>query len=408
MRPRISVCVIARDEERNLPSCLAPLRPLVDEIVVLDTGSCDQTREVARQYGAQVYEALWSDDFAAARNECLQYASGEWILWLDADDRLDSENLSRLANLYEHLNASSADAYWVQVLSSEAPSAPGSGYWDTQHRLQRRDALLHWRGRVHEELAPDDPRAPLEAQWSDLVINHVGGEDPARNRRKLHSDLRLAQLERASRPGDPLAAFAIGWSCFRLGRFPEALRLLRTALAAGHCTRKLYSLLTQTLAQLGQNEQALQVCNQGLIEFPDDPELLYHRGVILVDLDDLDGASQTLVKLVNLPPQRYVQVGVDDGLQGVKARCVLGRIYLSQQRVAEAEVQFRTALRHQPRSAQSWLGLGQMYIDAGLMEGYRHAVAELRQCPGGATLLPALNAHRISGLVPGIIASRSR
>jgi tetratricopeptide (TPR) repeat protein len=236
----------------------------------------------------------------------------------------------------------------------------------------------------------------------------VGSEDPVRNRRKLNNDLRLAQLERTAHPEDPQAAFAVGWSCFCLGRLPEALRLLRSALGAGFSARKLYSALAQTLAQLGEQEQALQVCDQGLIEFPDDPELLYHRGVIQIDLDDLIGASQTLAKLVNLPPQRYIHVAVEDGLQGAKGRCVLGRIYLSQRRVAEAEVQFRTAIRHQPRSAQAWLGLGQMYVDAGLLEGYRHAVAELRQCPGGATLLPALNAHRLSGLIPGVTASRSR
>jgi Flp pilus assembly protein TadD len=407
MRPRISVCVIVRDEERNLPGCLAAVRPLVDQIVVLDTGSRDRTQEIALQWGAEVFEFRWCDDFSAARNECQRHATGDWILWLDADDRLDSENAVRLIEFCGQLEDSSADAYRVEVFSS-APPTVGCGFWDTQTRLQRRGAGLRWQRRIREELVPANPNQRIEVRWSDLVIHHVGSEDPLRNRRKLHTDLRLSQIEYAQRLNDPQAAFAVGLACFRLGRLPEALRLFRRSMAGGYDTRKLYALLAKTLAQLGQDQEALEVCNQGLIEYPDDPELLYHRGLMLIDLGDSAGAYQTLVKLVNLPLQQYVRTGVEDGLQDTKGRCLLGQIYLSDRRIAEAEVQFRTAIRHHPRYAQAWLGLGQMYLDGGDHDGFRHAVAELRQCPGGATLLPALNANRLGGLISDATAFRLR
>ena len=79
--------MIVRDEERNLEACLAPIAALFDEIVIVDTGSLDRTKEIARQFNARVFDFEWSDDFSAARNESMRHATGEWIFWLDADDR---------------------------------------------------------------------------------------------------------------------------------------------------------------------------------------------------------------------------------------------------------------------------------------------------------------------------------
>ena len=85
---RISLCLIARDEERFLPGCLASVSGVVDEIVLADTGSTDRTVEIARAAGATVVHHAWDEDFSAARNAALAAATGDWILLLDADERL--------------------------------------------------------------------------------------------------------------------------------------------------------------------------------------------------------------------------------------------------------------------------------------------------------------------------------
>ncbi|MFC1618615.1 glycosyltransferase family 2 protein, partial [Candidatus Neomarinimicrobiota bacterium] len=84
----LSVCMIVRNEARMLPGCLNSLTGVADQIVVIDTGSEDDTAKIARSFGAQVYDFPWGDDFAAARNESIRHASGDWILWIDADERL--------------------------------------------------------------------------------------------------------------------------------------------------------------------------------------------------------------------------------------------------------------------------------------------------------------------------------
>lgn len=92
--------MIVRNEEQTLGPCLASVRDLADEIVIVDTGSTDRTRELARAAGARVFDFPWVDDFAAARNESLRHATGSWILWLDADDRLDERNHRQCRELF--------------------------------------------------------------------------------------------------------------------------------------------------------------------------------------------------------------------------------------------------------------------------------------------------------------------
>lgn len=77
--------MIVKDEAEHLPRCLESCAGLFDEIVVVDTGSTDDTKEIAQSFGAKVFDFEWCDDFAAARNESLRHATGEWMMWLDAD-----------------------------------------------------------------------------------------------------------------------------------------------------------------------------------------------------------------------------------------------------------------------------------------------------------------------------------
>ena len=105
---RCSLCMIVRDEERYLAGCLESVVDLVDEIVVVDTGSTDSTPDIARRFGARVFNFQWVDDFSAARNESLRHATGEWIFWLDADERLDAPNRRKFQQLLTKLENQNA------------------------------------------------------------------------------------------------------------------------------------------------------------------------------------------------------------------------------------------------------------------------------------------------------------
>ena len=115
---RVSLTMIVRDEESNLPHCLESVRGIFDEIVVVDTGSVDRTREIARGFGAQVFEFAWVDDFAAARNVALSHATGDYAFWLDADDVVDPPEREKLRALLDGLVCPNS------LREGEAPSEP--------------------------------------------------------------------------------------------------------------------------------------------------------------------------------------------------------------------------------------------------------------------------------------------
>jgi GT2 family glycosyltransferase len=122
-RPKVSLTMIVKDEENNLPHCLESVRGVFDEIVVVDTGSTDRTIEIARSFGAEVFEFAWIDDFAAARNEALAHATGDYAFWLDADDVVDPPEREKLIALLGSLQGH-ASREGEATREGEAPTEP--------------------------------------------------------------------------------------------------------------------------------------------------------------------------------------------------------------------------------------------------------------------------------------------
>lgn len=97
---KLSLCMIVKNEQETLAKCLNSVKGIVDEMIIVDTGSTDKTPKIAQQFGAKVHSFNWCDDFAKARNASLSYATGQWILVLDADEILDPEIVATTASNY--------------------------------------------------------------------------------------------------------------------------------------------------------------------------------------------------------------------------------------------------------------------------------------------------------------------
>jgi O-antigen biosynthesis protein len=132
--PRLSLCMIVRDAAGTLPACLAGIRPWVDELVIVDTGSLDSTRQIARDHGARLFEFPWCDDFSAARNESLRHARGDWLFWIDADDTIDEVNGRKLRDLASGEHPHQVLGYVLQV---HCPGPRQHGANDARVRSQR-------------------------------------------------------------------------------------------------------------------------------------------------------------------------------------------------------------------------------------------------------------------------------
>jgi hypothetical protein len=108
-RPRLSLCMIVRDNAKTLPACLESTRPWVDEMIVVDTGSVDETPRIVESFGAKLFHFPWCDDFSAARNDSLRHASGDWLFWMDSDDTIPLECGRGLRELVENQSDPSSD-----------------------------------------------------------------------------------------------------------------------------------------------------------------------------------------------------------------------------------------------------------------------------------------------------------
>ena len=146
----LSLCMIVKNEQERLSSCLESVREAVDEIVILDTGSTDGTKEIARRFTDRVYDYAWDDDFAAARNASLSYATKPYILWLDADDVIDPPELKKLIALKDRLDG--ADAVFLPYqYAFNADGSPSLVF--ERERIVRREAGFAFTGAVHEVIA---------------------------------------------------------------------------------------------------------------------------------------------------------------------------------------------------------------------------------------------------------------
>ncbi len=186
----LSVCVLVKNEADSLPGLLENVRDLADEIVVLDTGSTDDSAHVAKAAGARVESTNWTDDFGAARNTLLEHATKDWVLMLDADERVaaGSKDKIRSAMKGSHL----AYSCTVMNLLPQEVVVPLLPLPST--RLLRRDDRLRYKGRVHESIHDALRRTTRSPESSDIEILHHGFESAdrmrhVRNRRLFESEL---------------------------------------------------------------------------------------------------------------------------------------------------------------------------------------------------------------------------
>ncbi|WP_449246347.1 glycosyltransferase [Desulfarculus baarsii] len=272
-RPLLSLCMIAKNERLWLPRSLASAAPWVDEIIVVDTGSSDETRDLARQHGAKVFEHPWQGDFALARNQSMDHASGRWLLILDADELVSADSGPRLRPA---LRAADGDCLLVRI---EHLALDGSASWQLTPRLVRADSGLRFVGRIHEALAGGGRAlaAPL------TLIHHGFAQSPQITAQKARRNLELIQRWVDEAPADFSARAYLAQSLMAgAGDANQTLAAARQALAVGQAggvakeqLTRAYHPLMMALTTLGRLDELIETANQCLTLLPDYPDPLY-------------------------------------------------------------------------------------------------------------------------------------
>ncbi|HEV2473184.1 MAG TPA: glycosyltransferase, partial [Chthonomonadales bacterium] len=348
--PRISCCIIAKNEAKVITQCLQSIKPYVHETIVVDTGSTEQTVSIAERTGAQVHQIPWPDSFAAARNESVRYAAGDWIFWMDADDTIMPEcaaQLKELAFLAE-------DTTYGFIIPVRFPPPPGA-YTEmvVDHvKLYRNLPELKWEHRIHEQILNSIYKAGGEVARSNVFVDHTNYDYSAQGQeRKRNRDLPLLDLDEADDPSDPFAKFNKGMTFYHLKRYPEAIESLNQSLALSKpwesTVRKVYALLAGCRLELGDMDNARLALEEGLMLFERDPELLFRMASLYHRLGDLPAAERAYRKLRTDGAQGHLD-SIDRSILTYKACHNLGIICQQMGRLAEAEAEYRAALGFLP------------------------------------------------------------
>lgn len=261
-RPTLAVCMIARNEGRRLSTAIDSVKRIADRVVVVDTGSTDNTVDVARSHGARVVEHPWRDDFSDARNRSLAEAGCDWILGLDADETLAPESEPALLKAL----SSEAGAYMVRI-ESRVDSTAGKIFVNFFPRLFRNVEGIRFEGKVHEQVTPSLKRLGLSIAVSDIVIRHTGyalSDSELKTKARRNADLLLRQIEEGSE--DALTLFHLGEAFSMLERFEEAVKFYDKALSGGSLDRVVRGAVLQNkgtaLVKLKEYEKAVMSLKQ--------------------------------------------------------------------------------------------------------------------------------------------------
>ncbi len=409
--PKLALSMIVRDAAAHLRNCLASARQAVDEIVIADTGSRDETPEIAREYAAKLIHIPWEDDFAAARNLALREVTSDWVLSLDADEVLDPESAWHIRKFLEKSQTRQPVGYQVTirnyVLSIEdriwdrpaqandfrLPAAKAyPAYVEHENvRLFRRDPRIRFIGRVHESVGASIEQSGLGLGRSRFVIHHFGlacdAETRARKnifyrdlgKKKIaempdhfqaHLELGLVELDnfenvREARGHFDRACalnpkFGVGWffaglARLKLGEHREAIECLTKAHAQGHATSLVFETTGDAHYNLGEFVEAASAYARAMKLARDTPILESKQGLAFIRA----GRAEKGMTHIHGAIQR------DPANPEIHDRLIQSLVWLGRETdaAAAAEKKLKSVRNPLPsdflRSANLWLSLGE-------------------------------------------------
>lgn len=321
--------MIVKDEEELLPHCLASVQGAVDEIIVVDTDSSDRSAEIAQQYGALVVRFEWCEDFAAARNAGLERASGDWILFLDADEALDRAAREQIRSW---TTVSGCDGLFLNIHNYTGSGQQGVTV-NPVLRLFRNAPEHRFEGRIHEQIAAAICRRNPEAAFhvTDMVIHHYGYQTAIVERKdKVNRNVRLLQQAVEEEPDQPFHHYNLGVEYLRVGEAERALETFGMARmgidpAVTSYAHLLFKYEVRCLQHLNRWQEALDRIDAALELFPEYTDLMHHRGVCADALGDADRAEYSLREAVRMgpPPPIY---HTEEGIGTYQTWHTLGRL----------------------------------------------------------------------------------
>ena len=288
--------MIVKNEELCIENCLKSICGIVNEIVIVDTGSTDKTKEICHNFNADVYDYAWNGSFSDARNFGIEKAKGDWILWLDADEQLV---LNGAKSLLDQSNAEVSDILLVQHINylGSYPLDESKVYTFYSNRLFRNHIGIRFTGKIHEGLDIKSVQKPLITETAAAVkILHYGYmEEFVDCKNKSERNLRILESEKQTSDYNPWIDYHISSEFYRLKEYEKALEQVNISikrfLEKGVIPPSLlYKLKYDILLIGGYTESARLGIEKAIQLYSDYVDLYFYKGLILLQKKDYNSA----------------------------------------------------------------------------------------------------------------------
>ena len=361
---RISACLIVKNEEAVLEKCLASLQGIVDEIVVVDTGSTDRTMEIARRFGAIEGYFEWIKDFSAARNHALSLATGEWALWIDADEQLDPTCLDEFekAVCRPHIGGFS-----IEIVNYLDEGGTVTEFVHSPTRLFRRLPGVEFSEPIHEQITPS--LINLGLPWTPLPaarIHHDGyREELVKSKDKVKRTLEMLEKAVASNPNDPFQLFNLANTQFVAKTYQQAAetaeKCIRNIAAAGaDYGSSAFQIWATALDMDGRSEEAVKVCELCATTAYGGIVNEYLWSIALYNLNRYDEAHAAVDRCLALTwPENFVG---DKAIADFRRYGHKAMIFSAQENWKEALAWYDETLARQPGYPAALLGRGNALV----------------------------------------------
>ncbi|MCT1403763.1 hypothetical protein AK95_05830 [Paenibacillus sp. LC231] len=325
----VSLCMIVKNEESYLERCLESVRGIVDEIIIVDTGSSDKTKDIAKRYTDKVFDFKWIDDFSAARNFAIEFASSEYILQLDADEILRFPQ----NDLLQQLNK---DFYYIRIKNDL-----GSGLYLSHQfiRLFRNSSDIRYRGALHEQV-PSDFDIERYGFLSSMEIFHEGYKTHlVKTKQKAQRNLKILLKEIKTKP-TAFNYYNLGMQYILEEKHHDALIALKKSYSLGTqyaFSQKVVLDIMKCLQALGQFQEAIKVGKDAVVLYEDVPDFWYQMGLVFMEWGLIKDAQKCFEQCLEIGEENaYKLVQHYDGTGSYMAQAKLAEISLALENHEEA------------------------------------------------------------------------
>jgi len=357
----IALNMIVKNEAKHLGKALQSVADCVDEIVIVDTGSEDNTLQIAESFGAKVIEFDWIDDFAAARNCAIGNSTSDWILTLDADEYLLPEAQLKLKQLKQELTSPNFYYWFTRVFQKNNNAVT---YQKKIYLFPNRPDI-HWKFRVHEQINHDFALLDMQSRTIDLRIQLERSDETAETRQKkslYYYQLLLEELERY--PNESILLYHLGKECYMLKKYNEAIIYLQQAFDTLHENSALFSDLTyylvSSLYSSGRMIEGWSALKHAQEVFPENISLLNLEASLMRVQKKPEKAAELYLEVIEICKSGdQTQDNIDTRQASASARLNLADIYMELSQTDKAKQMWSAVLKDFPENEWALKGLNQ-------------------------------------------------